>query len=344
MIFEYISRFTKSTNPVIVMPYGGYANDKLLHAEARVLEDEGIEHTEEDSFIKNLYHSYKRFESDEKEGAIVRVSWGNTAREFISDKEGYIYIDEPHNLDLQHTETLWIPVTYELLHNKKVIYSITSSVMKPSVEAEFGVISDLDDTVIHTGVTSLMKWRVIVNSFMKHSHKRMPLEGVHEFYHLLHKGRTGYSQNPFFYLSNSPWNLYDYLCAFLQKFSFPKGTLLLRDVGLEHWRKKKSFMEGNKFVKIKHILETYPDIKFILIGDAADIDADIYTEIARLFPDQILSIYIRTVRKKTRTKRVERIIEKNTDIDVVLIEDSDKAIEHAVLKGYVEQEYSTSNG
>lgn len=118
---------------------------------------------------------------------------------------------------------------------------------------------------------------------MKHSHNRMPLEGVQEFYNLLHKGSTGYGTNPVFYLSNSPWNLYDYLHAFLIKFNFPKGTLMLRDMGLKI-RRKKSFMEGNKYLKIVHILETYPTIPFILIGNAAEIDTDIYLKIARTYP------------------------------------------------------------
>lgn len=336
-IFKYIFNLIDDPDPVVVTPYGGYANDHMIHTQARVLEDEGIKHTVEDSLIKNIYNSYKRFESDELHGAKVKVTWGQQSAMVISDKEGYVYLDQPHGLDLSHKETLWIPVTYELLQKDEVIYKITSAVMKPSEKSKFGIISDLDDTVLHTGVASFLKWRLLLNSFMKHSHNRMPLEGAHEFYNLLHKGSTGYETNPFFYLSNSPWNLYDYLFSFLIKFDFPKGTLMLRDMGLK-LRRKRSFLEGNKYLKIVHILETYPAIPFILIGDAAEIDADIYLKIARTYPGRILSIYIRSVTGKANITRVERLIEENTDIDVVLVKESEKAIAHAREKGYVEIE------
>ena len=206
--------------------------------------------------------------------------------------------------------------------------------MKPSNKIDYGIISDIDDTILHTGVNSFLKWRLVVNSMIKHHDSRLPLEGSQEFYKLLSRGVSGYNENPIFYLSNSPWNLYNYLTAFLLKFDFPKGVLMLRDIGLTV-RKKKSFMEGNKYRKILHILETYPNVKFILIGDAAEIDTDIYLKIASSFPDRILTIYIRTVNKLSKVRRIERLIEQHTDIDVKLIKESSEAIEHAKAKGYI---------
>lgn len=336
-VFKYISRLIDDPDPVIVIPFGGYANDEMIHAQARVLEDEGINYTKKGSFFRNIYHSYKRFESDEKYGAKVKVSWGDQSTTLYSDKEGYIYLDQTHGLNLSSDKMLWIPVTYELIKNDQVIYTISSSIMKPSEKSEYGIISDLDDTVIHTGVTSFLKWKLLINSFIKHSHKRMPLEGAQEFYHLLHKGSSGYNSNPFFYLSNSPWNLYRYLTSFLQKFNFPKGTLMLRDVGL-NIRRKKSFMEGNKYKKIIHILETYPSIPFILIGDAAEIDTDIYLKIAQTYPQQILQIYIRSVKRKANTQRIKRLIETNSKINVLMVNEGEEAIADARAKGFIEDE------
>lgn len=333
-VFKYISKRLKWHDPVIVMPYGGYASDQVIHAQARVLEDEGIRHSEADSALRNLYNSFKRFESDEKKGMKVKVKWGDQEKILVSDKEGYVYLDETLDQPLNHDETLWIPVTYQLMEGSEIIYQTTSQVMKPSPNVEFGVISDLDDTVIQTGVSSTLKWRLLVNSLMRHSHNRMPLEGAQEFYKLLHKGKSGYATNPFFYLSNSPWNIHDYLCAFLKKYDFPTGPVLLRDIGIS-WPRKKSFMEGNKYLKVKHILETYPSIPFILIGDAAEIDADIYLKIARTFPEQIKAIYIRAVKKHSLIKRVESLIEANTDIKVMLIRDNQEAIEHARENGFI---------
>ena len=327
--FHFLSRLIDDEDPVIIMPYGGYINDRTIHAQARVLEDEGIVHEEEDGFVKNLYNSYKRLESDEISNAQVKVTMGQFSKVLVSDSEGYVYLNAEHGHDLKPNDsTEWMPLTYELIVNESVIYTITDWVMRPSKKASFGIISDMDDTVIATGISSTLKYKVIINSFFKHSSKRQPLKGAQEFYKLLHGGERGLYDNPFFYLSNSPWNLHEYLTEFLKFHDFPRGTLLLRDIGLEHKRKIR-FQEGNKYVKISHILNTYPNLPFVLIGDAADIDHDIYIEIARQFPKRIHAIYIRTVRDKKKMALVKKLIESTTDVNVILIEDSKKAISHA---------------
>ena len=98
----------------------------------------------------------------------------------------------------------------------------------PCDKADYGVISDIDDTIIHTGVVSTLKWKVLLNSIFKSAASRIPLEGAAEFYHKLHRGRSGNNANPIFYVSHSPWNLYRYLEFFLNQNAFPKGPILLR--------------------------------------------------------------------------------------------------------------------
>jgi phosphatidate phosphatase APP1 len=259
---------------------------------------------------------------------------GGRKYSLLSDHEGYVSLSGPHQQDFEPNQTTWFPIYYDLFQNGKLIYHVSTSILKPSSDSTFVVISDLDDTVIHTGVTSLLKWRLLVNSFMKHSHTRLPLEGVQEFYNLLHKGVPGDSANPFFYLSNSPWNLYHYLVSFLDKFCFPKGVVLLRDLsfGLPS---KKSLIEGNKYKKMVHLMKTFPTLPFILIGDAAEVDADIYLQIARKFPNQVLTIYIRSVNRSRKLIRIKRLIEANTDIEMVLIHEGVEAIEHARARGYI---------
>ncbi|QHI34950.1 hypothetical protein IMCC3317_02950 [Kordia antarctica] len=335
-IFQFISRLIDDEDPVIIMPFGGYANSEKIYAQARVLEDEGITHSQEDSFIKNLYNSYKRFETDESENEIVKVSIDTEVIMLNSDKEGYVYLDANHAIKRNNKAvTEWLPVTYELIQDEKSIYKIEDHIMFPSTEASFGVISDMDDTVIDTGLSSTFKWKVIINSFFKHSNNRLPLQGAQEFYTLLQKGPDGKRDNPFFYLSNSPWNLHEYLIDFLKFYNFPKGILLLRDIGFENV-KKDTFQERNKYVKISHIISTYPTLPFILIGDAADLDHDIYIEIARKFPNRIQAIYIRTVANKGKMIAVKSIIESITDVNVVLIETTDEAIAHAKKHQFIQ--------
>ncbi len=100
--------------------------------------------------------------------------------------------------------------------------------------SEYGVISDIDDTVIVTNVTNFLKraWTL----FLTEHRTRLPFEGVDAFYEALHEGSTGSACNPIFYVSSSPWNLYEHLDEFLGLHRIPAGPLLLRDWGLSRRR------------------------------------------------------------------------------------------------------------
>lgn len=333
-MIKYLSHLIDNPDPIIIIPYGGFLNNNTIYSQARVLEDEGLEEIKGDSTINHIVRSFKRFETDEIEGANVQVKWQGGETTLISDKEGYVYLNEVHNLELNHHKTIWLPVTYSLVDKGKSIFSITTSLMKPSPQSEYGVISDMDETIIQTGLDSTFRWKVIVNTFATDSEERLPLLGAQELCNLLHGGSTGYSENPFFYLSNSPWNLFDYLSSFLEKYNFPKGPLLLRDIGLEN-KKKNSILEGNKYLKIKQVIEAYPDLNFILIGDAEDSDAEIYLEIARNFPKRILSIYIRKVSSIKKNTFLEKLVKETKDVAIKLIATSEEAVKDAKEKGYI---------
>jgi phosphatidate phosphatase APP1 len=332
-ILKYIKHL-KKVDPVIVIPYRGYANTTMLHALGRVLEDEDIRVTERDSILRNLYNSIKRFESDEISGAKVQVSWPGKNQISISDAEGYIQVDQAHGIAFTAKGEEWLKLDFQLLEGNQVIYETTGSFLKPADEAEFGVISDIDDTILKTGVSSRLKWRLIVNSLMLQSRRRKPLPGASAFYQRLRKGKSGESQNPFFYLSNSPWNLYDYLDDFLEHHNFPKGVVLLRDMAIRLGRKR-SFLQGNKYKKAKHILKTYPHLSFVLIGDAAEQDFDIYLHLAEEFPKQIRQIYIYTTHRSPNMERIRAQLSTEIKVPVKLIASSAEGVSHALEKGFV---------
>lgn len=334
MAFSYISNLIDNEDPIIIMPYGGYGNGKTIHGQARVLEDEGITEHSNETILGNLVRSFKRFETDEIRGANVEATWEGGKTTLTSDSEGYIYLNIDHQLKLEQNGTFWMPLEYTLKEGGGKAFSVKSSIMVPSKAANFGIISDMDETVLQTGLDSFLRWKVILNTFTAGSKKRIPLAGAQEFYSMLVGGRSGDAENPIFYLSNSPWNLYDYLTSFLEYHKFPKGPLLLRDIGLEN-KKKTSFLEGNKFVKISHILKTYPELPFVLIGDGEDLDPEIYLEIAKQFPEQIMAIYIRSVTDEKKTLRIARLIERTKNVEVKLISHTNEAIAHARTEGLI---------
>jgi phosphatidate phosphatase APP1 len=119
---------------------------------------------------------------------------------------------------------------------------------------------------------------------------RMPFEGTSELYRALAAGKSGSAENPVFYVSKSPWNLYDFLVDFMDHHQLPRGPLLLRDFGLHETPPL-----DHKSTAVQRLLEAYPELPFVLIGDSGERDPDIYLSTAALYPGRIRAIYIRDV-------------------------------------------------
>ena len=204
----------------------------------------------------------------------------------------------------------------------------------PEAEADYGVISDIDDTILNTGVTSFLKWKVIRNSFFVNAFRRMPLHGAPNLYTILHKGIDGKEKNPVFYLSNSPWNMYQYLQLFLDHNGFPKGPVLLRSFS-SFFKRLTAAEKPHKQKEIINLLNTYPKLNFILIGDSGEHDATIYTDIAAQYPNRILCIYLRSVNHRRKMAHVKSIVDNFRTTPVLLIETSLQAEEHARAQGFI---------
>src|SRR5690606_12756889 len=102
----------------------------------------------------------------------------------------------------------WVPLTAKFAEPipNTVISSnneFPAELLIPPTSAAYGVISDIDDTILHTGVTSFLKWRVLKNSLFRNAYDRISFEGSPQLFRALHLGKDGYGKNPIFYLSNS---------------------------------------------------------------------------------------------------------------------------------------------
>jgi phosphatidate phosphatase APP1 len=200
-----------------IIAFQSYGTDSHFYARGRALEDEEIDLSKK-GFFNLLWNSVKRFETDEirNTGVTVRVSDGRTVQG-ETDNRGYYRIDETiENLGTLANEEGWVnyEISYsdtalkrEILHQNR----FPGELLIPSKTVDYGVISDIDDTILHTGVVSSLKWKVLFNTFFKRPGQRLPLDGAAEFYGLLHRGKSGQAANPIFYVSHSPWNLYRYL-------------------------------------------------------------------------------------------------------------------------------------
>ncbi len=333
-------RIFRSKDPLQIIAFHTYGTSSHLYVKGRALEDENINLS-----AKNIWHlllnSWKRFGTDEIGHCplTLHLSDGTTVNT-VTDSEGFFLIDEgSSDLDRHADEEGWVPyeISYtadEHLSRVNGLNRFPGEFLIPSPNAEFGVISDIDDTILHTGVVSSLKWQVISNTIFKRPEKRIPLEGAAVFLELLHLGRTGKAANPIFYVSHSPWNLYRYLLFFLERNNFPKGPILLRNFkSILPWRKSKE--KPLKQKEILNIMKTYPHMQFVLIGDSGEHDADIYMEIAETHPNRVLAIYLRSVRHRKRKMRVMGLFENYKTTPVLLAEDSGELIAHAREMGFI---------
>ncbi|MDQ3046216.1 MAG: DUF2183 domain-containing protein [Bacteroidota bacterium] len=323
-----------------IVIYRTYANSNELYLRGRVMLNKDIETTDRDTLWRNLENTYKRLTSVEISGAKLKVTFSNTVREFYSDEDGYFELAVPLVTPLP-AEELWHHPVIELLEAPipfKSPVTTRAEVMTPPSTSKFGIISDIDDTILTTHAQSLLKSAYM--TFTNNAYTRLPFEGVAAFYQALQKGNSGSEENPVFYVSSSPWNLYDLLVQFIEINGLPKGPLFLKDYGFTH---KKFFTESHGLHKpkqIRNILNAYPHLNFILIGDSGQHDPEIYAEVIEESPGRILVSYIRDVSVDERDLEVKKIAEGTfgNNVEMILAENSYTASKHAAAKGYINTE------
>lgn len=323
--------------PLIIFPFLGFGTAQKVFLRGRVFEDKGeIISTQADGKRRNLANLYRRFATDEVPFAVVKAKFRNVEKEFTADDEGYFEI-EIEGFETENIESLFHEIELELISPKQIngkSANAVGQILVPPLTARFGVISDLDDTVIATNVTNKLK--MLLTVALKNEHTRMPFEGVSAFYRALRKGLTD-ENNPIFYVSSSPWNLYPFLTEFLKIHDIPRGTLFLKDFG-NHTIFNSSDHASHKTESIKRILEAYPQMQFVLIGDNGESDPQIYAEIVKNYPERIKNIYIRSIRKEfEHFEKMDKLIAEiaKSNVQLILAEDTEFAAVHAASEGLI---------
>jgi phosphatidate phosphatase APP1 len=328
-------------DPYQIQAYRGYGGGGRILLLGRVLEHEGLAPPEPGhSRLRNLVAMLKRLESDPLPFAKVKARLAGREYELVADDEGFVRqwltVDQ---LDLEG----WGTVDVELMNppDGNPRPGVAPFLVPPS-SATYGVISDMDDTVLQSEVTSFIRAARMV--LLENARTRLPFAGVAAFYRALAAGPTGTTRNPIFYVSSSPWNLYDVISDFLEAQEIPSGPLLLRDwdLGLSLLR---NATHKNRLVE--EILGTYPSLPFILIGDSAQEDPEIYADIVATHGKRILAVYIRNVRRHPeRSEAIRALAEQVTTAGstLVLADDTLAAARHAAAHGWIQQEALESIG
>lgn len=321
--------------PLMIQPYRGYGNKDSFNLRGRVLVHKELkEASDQDSLWQNLKAMYKRFNSSEIPNAQLEAIFLGQTQSAKTDKEGYFEIDFPLNTPLP-PDQIWHTVDLRLGGNSHT-NTTTGKFMIPPASAKLGIISDIDDTVLRTHSSNLLRMAKL--TLFNNAHTRLPFKGVAALYRALNKGTENSSFNPMFYVSSSPWNLYDLLEDFFELQNIPMGPFFLRDFGIDETKFITSGHGDHKIVQIEKIMDTYPDMEFILIGDSGEKDPEIFTQVVHDFKDRVRCIYIRNVTKAKRNKAIENLSKEvaAAGTEMLLIKNSEAAAIHAVKSGFID--------
>ena len=160
--------------------------------------------------------------------------------------------------------------------------------------SKLNVISDIDDSIMVSYTKT--NFKRFFTTLFKVAEKRDVVSYSQELFEFL---KTKNAR--FFYVSKSENNLFSLIATFISHNKLPIGPLLLTPYlsasQLLFNKKERDF----KLNRIKYIVENSNDENFILLGDDTQKDMEIYATIARNYPSQIVTVYIRKT-KQTSTK------------------------------------------
>ena len=268
-----------------VLAHPGYGSGGRVRVLGRVLLAPPGAHPE----ARRAVPGWQRFLTLECPGAEVVVEVAGQRAVVRSDDDGLI----DATLEVALPDVGALPVTFRA--GDRVA---TGTVHLASPDAARGVVCDIDDTVLVTGIATPLRaaWRTFVQPMTR----RQAVPGM---VRLLRELTGGAPHVPVVYLSNGPWNLAGPLGAFLARSGFPPGALLLTDWGPTPTR---VFRDGraHKRTSLQRLAADLPGVRWTLVGDTGEHDPVLYEEFARTRPDRVRLVVLRdTAGGAVRTDR-----------------------------------------
>ncbi len=258
-----------------VIPFTGYGSTEWVRVLCRVqLAPKGTQ----GSHPLVGRRGWRSFTGIQVGKATVTVKAGRATREVQADRGGVVDV----RVDVKLTPG-WHDITIGVEGAEPVVAPVF--IVDP--EVRFGLLSDIDDTVMVTALPRpfLAAW----NTFVLNEHARRPVPGMAVLYERLTRTHPG---APVIYLSTGAWNVAPTLTRFLERNLYPQGALLLTDWGPTHDRWFRSGQE-HKRGSLVRLAEEFPNMKWLLVGDDGQHDESLYGEFAHDHPANVAGVAIR---------------------------------------------------
>lgn len=309
--------------------YRGYANERKIMVFGHVFEKDAPDVFKLDKkWYKHAWQVLRIFRIKTESNASVVFKFRNLEVKTKTLDDGHFRMMIPYEDDI---EPGWHNFKVEVIDDESRQEEVGEFV-KP-YPGEYGVISDIDDTFLVSHSGNIFKKLYVM--LTRNVNKRKVFDNVVEHYRLLNQlGRKERSKNnAFFYVSSSEWNLYNFIIQFTEIHQFPKAVLKLKEIksGLRDFLNTGGGDHNHKFFKIRHIVEFYPELHFILLGDDSQQDPYIYRDISKIFPQNISTVYIRQTQKRKKEKVKQILLEMNmSGFKTCYFKDSSEAMKHSL--------------
>lgn len=324
---------------VQIVPYRSWVTPSKAVVLARaVLADVGLKERLE-RVPRVLRVAHERFWTLGAQPVTVRVRWEGQVATLESDSGGFIDAAFPiaGTPPVTSTRAELVLADGSSTSRAGLGAAVPVEVFGLQPGAAFGVISDIDDTVLETELTN--PWKRFLQLIYSQQPMRLPFDGIAALYQAFAQ-----ANNPVFYVSNAPWNLYEHVVELLDHHDIPRGPVLLRDSRLTE-RLVRDPESGQVLVHkqraLRRILEEHPALPFVLLGDSSRRDPLRYVEVAEAFPGQVAAIYIRRVhgllaRRGSLDDLVGRA--ERAGVELVIADDTVTMAKHARSRGFVPPE------
>lgn len=283
---------------------------------------------------KRLARTWRLLISPTVPQAWVRISFGAQQQVTETDRHGFFFScfeADPGDGDARRQ-----PFSVQLLSPSPG--SATGEVLVAPQSAQRLVISDIDDTVVYTGVAR--KLRMLWNLFSKGSRSRIPFPGIAALYRGLHAGQAGDEHNPLIYVSRGPWSIYPVLEEFFERNNIPIGPLLLREWGITWRHPYPRLARRHNHDMIELVLKVYRELPVILIGDSGQHDPELYSEFVHRYPGRIEAVYIRDLAPGSERSQAIRKLAgelQSTRAELVIAHNSLDMARDAARRGWLPQ-------
>lgn len=263
-----------------ILPYTGYGNSEQIRVLARVT----LTPSKHLGVVKAanavLYRrGWRNFLAVSKVDASVTIHIGDTVVPVNADRGGYVDV----RVKNPGLEPGWHTITLQGAGGGSAV----AQVQIIGDDVDFGIVSDIDDTILSTWLPRLVlaAW----NSFVITEQARQAIPGMARWYQQMLEAHPG---SPVIYVSTGAFNTYPMIRRFQKRHGIPKGAMLLTDWGPTNtgW-----FRSGSEHKRraLRELARDLPNIRWLLIGDDGQHDPDIYGEFAELQPEHVLARAIR---------------------------------------------------